>query len=68
MNGIAYQRHFEPELKASVDGILGEKGYDTNKRPQVVQCLKGALHEGQEEVLARFETSADQTFLPEMPF
>ena len=54
MNGIAYQRRIlnRRKLKASVDDILGEKGYDTNKRLQVVQCLKGALHEGQEEVLA----------------
>ena len=43
MNGIAHQRRIlnRRKLKASVDGILGEKGYDTNKRLQIVQCLKG---------------------------
>ena len=59
MNGVAHQRQIlnRRNLKASVDVILGEKGYDINKRPQIVQCLKEALHKGQEEVLARFETS-----------
>ena len=59
MNGIANQRQIlnRRSLKASVDVILGEKGYDTKRRPQIVQCLKGVLHRGQEEVLARFETN-----------
>ena len=68
MNAIAHQRQIgPPPPQSSVDNILGEKGYDTNRRLQSAS-LKEALHKAKRK-LARFETSGSgPEVLPETSF
>ncbi len=57
MNAVTKQRRILDRrgLTITIDSILGEKGYDSLKRQDVVQCLKDALQSGQEEIRARFD-------------
>mgnify|MGYP004117391295 FL=1 len=57
MNAVTKQRQILDRrgLTAAIDTILGEKGYDSLKRQDVVQCLKDALQAGQDEIRARFD-------------
>ena len=60
MNAITHQRRIldRRSVNASVDAILGKKGYDATKRLDIVQCLKEALHAGQMEVRTRFDAGS----------
>jgi len=57
MNAVTQQRRIldRRSLTATIDTILGEEGYDSQRRQDVVQCLKDALQAGQDEIRARFD-------------